>query len=278
MGLQRLPWLETFVQPTSGSSIIRILPAGAFWMRYLILSDIHANLTALDAALEAAKGRWEKVISLGDIVGYGPDPNEVIDRVRELNAVTIRGNHDKAGSGIANADDFNPVARSVALWTRAQLRPENREYLEKLPIGPMTINGFSLVHGAFRDEDEYVFAPAQALDSLLDAPSAVTFFGHTHLQGGFTLSEEKVGVLHFRPAGENMFSSLKIEPETTYLLNPGSVGQPRDGDTRAAFAISDLDNQQVEFWRVPYDIEGVQKRMAAAGLPEALILRLSFGR
>jgi predicted phosphodiesterase len=247
-------------------------------MRYLILSDIHANLTALNAALDAAGGHWEKAICLGDIVGYGPDPNEVIDRVRELNALTIRGNHDKAGSGIANADDFNPVARSVALWTRSQLRPENREYLEKLPTGPVTINGFSLVHGAFRDEDEYVFAPAQALDSLLDAPSPVTFFGHTHLQGGFTLSEEKVGVLHFKPAGEEKFASLKIEPEITYLLNPGSIGQPRDGDTRAAFAISDLENKQVEFWRVPYDIEGVQKRMAAAGLPEALILRLSFGR
>jgi predicted phosphodiesterase len=247
-------------------------------MRYLILSDIHANLTALDAALAAAQGNWEKVICLGDIVGYGPDPNEVIDRVRGLDALTIRGNHDKAGSGIANADDFNPVARSVALWTRSQLRPDNREYLEKLPTGPVTVNGFSLVHGAFRDEDEYVFAPAQALDSLLDAPSPVTFFGHTHLQGGFTLSEEKVGVLHFKPPGENGFASLQIEPGVTYLLNPGSVGQPRDGDTRAAFAISDLDNKQVEFWRVPYDIEGVQKRMAAAGLPEALILRLSFGR
>lgn len=247
-------------------------------MRYLILSDIHANLTALDAALEATKGRWEKAFCLGDVVGYGPDPNEVIDRIRELNAVTIRGNHDKAGSGLANADDFNPVARSVALWTRSQLRPENREYLEKLPTGPMTVNGFSLVHGAFRDEDEYVFAPAQALDSLLDAPSPVTFFGHTHLQGGFTLSEEKVGVLHFRPAETDKFSSLKIEPGITYLLNPGSIGQPRDGDTRAAFAIADLENKQVEFWRVTYDIELVQKRMAAAGLPEALILRLSFGR
>jgi predicted phosphodiesterase len=247
-------------------------------MRYLILSDIHANLTALNAALDAANGHWEKAICLGDIVGYGPDPNEVVDRVRELNALTIRGNHDKAGSGIANADDFNPVARSVALWTRSQLRPGNREYLEKLPTGPVTINGFSLVHGAFRDEDEYVFAPAQALDSLLDAPSPVTFFGHTHLQGGFTLSEEKVGVLHFKPPGENGFASLKIEPDVTYLLNPGSIGQPRDGDTRAAFAISDLENKQVEFWRVPYDIEAVQKRMAAAGLPEALILRLSFGR
>lgn len=247
-------------------------------MRYLILSDIHGNLTALDAVLEAAKGRWEKAVCLGDIVGYGPDPNEVIDRVRALDAVTIRGNHDKAGSGLENAEDFNPVARTAALWTREQLRPENREYLEKLPTGPLSIGGFSIVHGAFRDEDEYVFAPVQALDGLLEAPSPVTFFGHTHLQGGFTLRDEKVGVLHFKPTGENLFASLTIEPGTTYLLNPGSIGQPRDGDTRAAFAISDLDNQLVEFWRVPYEIEAVQKRMAKAGLPEPLILRLSFGR
>jgi predicted phosphodiesterase len=247
-------------------------------MRYLILSDIHANATALDAALEAAKGKWEKALCLGDVVGYGPDPNEVVDRIRELGAVTIRGNHDKAGSGLANADDFNPVARAVALWTREKLRPENREYLEKLPIGPMTVNDFSLVHGAFRDEDEYVFAPAQALDSLLDAPSAVTFFGHTHLQGGFTLHDNKVGAVHFKPASDNSFTPMTIEPETTYLLNPGSIGQPRDGDVRSAFAISDLDNKSVEFWRVPYEIEAVQKRMEAAGLPEPLIHRLSYGR
>jgi predicted phosphodiesterase len=247
-------------------------------MRYLILSDIHANVTALDAALEAAKGRWDKVLCLGDVVGYGPDPNEVIDCVRRLDALAIRGNHDKAGSGIANADDFNPVARNVALWTREQLRPENQKWLEELPTGPVSVGGFSLVHGAHRDEDEYVFAPAQALEGLLDAPSPITFFGHTHLQGGFTLRDNKVGVLHLKPAANTLSSSLVIEPGTTYLLNPGSVGQPRDGDARAAFAIADIANNSVEFWRVPYDIEAVQTRMTAAGLPDPLIRRLSFGR
>jgi predicted phosphodiesterase len=247
-------------------------------MRHLILSDIHANITALDAALEAAKGKWEKAVCLGDVVGYGPDPNEVVDRVRSLDAVTIRGNHDKAGSGLADADDFNPVARSVALWTRDQLRPENREWLVRLPVGPVSIDGFSIVHGALRDEDEYVFAPAQALDTLLEAPSPVTFFGHTHLQGGFTLRNDTVEVLHFKPSGGNNFATLRLEDGTTYLLNPGSIGQPRDGDTRAAFSIADLSNQSVEFWRVPYDIEAVQKRMGDGGLPEPLILRLSYGR
>src|ERR1700734_824318 len=247
-------------------------------MRFLILSDIHANVTALDAALEAVKGRWDKLLCLGDVVGYGPDPNEVIHRLRELDSLAIRGNHDKAGSGIANAGDFNPGARNVALWTRDQLRPENRKWLEELPTGPASVEGFSLVHGAFRDEDEYVFAPAQALEGLLDAPSPITFFGHTHLQGGFTLRDNKVGVLHFKPAEGPAFSKLTIEPGTTYLLNPGSVGQPRDGDPRPAFAIADLSNNTVEFWRVSYNIEALQKRMAAAGLPEPLINRLLFGR
>lgn len=247
-------------------------------MRYLVLSDIHANITALDAALAAAKDRWEKCVCLGDVVGYGPDPNEVVDRIREIGARTIRGNHDKAGSGLANADDFNPVARNVALWTREQLRPENREWLEKLPLGPVSENGFSMVHGAYRDEDEYVFAPAQALDGLLDAQSPVTFFGHTHLQGGFSMRDNKVGVLHFKPAAGGLFDALSIEPGTTYLLNPGSIGQPRDGDPRSAFAIADIAQNSVEFWRVPYDIAAVQQRMGKAGLPEPLITRLSFGR
>lgn len=247
-------------------------------MRYLILSDIHANLTALDTVLDAAKGRWEKAVCLGDLVGYGPDPNEVIDRIRAISSATIRGNHDKAIAGIVDADEFNPVARNAVLWTRAQLRPENREYLENLPKGPLTVNGFSIVHGAVYDEDEYVLSPALALDALLNAPTPVTFFGHTHLQGGFFLrGEEEVVLLHFRPSGGNHFSTFTIEPGTPYLFNPGSIGQPRDGDPRAGFAIADIEKQTVEFWRVPYNIEDVQARMSRAGLPEPLILRLSFG-
>jgi predicted phosphodiesterase len=247
-------------------------------VRYLILSDIHANLTALDTCLEAAKGKWEKAACLGDVVGYGPDPNEVIDRIRSLDALTIRGNHDKAVSGVADADDFNPVARAAAVWTRKQLRPENQEWLGKLPTGPLSVDGFSIIHGAVHDEDEYVFAPAQALDSLIDAPSPITFFGHTHVQGGFTLHDDRVAALQVKMQAPALSSMLNIDADTTYMLNPGSVGQPRDGDPRAAFAIADLLNRSVEFWRVPYNIEAVQERMGASGLPEPLILRLSFGR
>jgi len=247
-------------------------------MRFLILSDLHANLTALEASLAAAEGRWDKAFCLGDVVGYGPDPNEVVDRMRSLPAVTIRGNHDKAGSGLEDAQDFNPVARSAALWTLNHLRPENIEYLKQLPTGPLQVDGIALVHGAVRDEDEYVFGPVQALDGLLEAPAPVTFFGHTHLQGGFSMRDNKVEVLHFRPAAGKSFATLQLENGTQYLLNPGSIGQPRDGDPRAGFAIADMDRRQVEFWRVPYDVAAVQKRMEEAGLPEPLILRLAFGR
>lgn len=247
-------------------------------MRYLVLSDIHANFTALEAALAAAHGRWERVACLGDVVGYGPDPNEVIDRVRTLQASIIRGNHDKAACGLADAEDFNPVARAAAQWTRAQLRAENLTFLQALPHGPIEADGLALIHGAFHDEDEYVFAPAQALDGLLESPSAVTFFGHTHFQGGFSFREDTLEVIQLRPDGGTNFAALRVEPATRYLLNPGSIGQPRDGDPRAAFAIADLNHAVIEFWRVPYDIEAVQQRMKRAGLPEPLILRLAFGR
>lgn len=246
-------------------------------MRFLILSDIHANLTALDAVLDAAKGRWEKAVCLGDLVGYGPDPNQVIDRVRALGAVTIRGNHDKAIAGLTNDEDFNPIARSAVLWTRDQLDPENLEYLQKLPMGPVSVDAFSIAHGSLRDEDEYVFSPDLALDGLQNAPSPVSFFGHTHIQGGFTLRGSELGSLRLYPTGRDPLATLTIETGTTYLLNPGSIGQPRDEDPRAAFAIADLANRSVEFWRVPYDIGAVQNRMTRAGLPEPLILRLSIG-
>ena len=247
-------------------------------MRYLVLSDIHANLTALEAALSAVKGRWERVVCLGDIVGYGPDPNEVIDRVRKMGARIIRGNHDKAACGLIDAEEFNPVARLAAAWTRDQLRADNLTFLQQLPQGPIEADGLALVHGALQDEDEYVFAPAQALDGLLESPSMVTFFGHTHFQGGFSFRDNKLEVIQLRPEPGASFAALRVESNTRYLLNPGSVGQPRDGDPRAALAIADLNHGVIEFWRVPYDIEAVQQRMKRAGLPEPLILRLAFGR
>ena len=247
-------------------------------MRYLIFSDIHANITALDTVLEASKGQWDQAVCLGDIVGYGPDPNEAVDRICELGCVTIRGNHDKAIAGLTQAEEFNPVARTAVLWSRERLTAENLEFLSQLRQGPVFVDGFCIVHGSIHDEDEYVFVPPQAIEELRIAPTPLTFFGHTHRQGGFMQRGAGLGVINFDPSPRNFIGSLPIEEGATYLLNPGSIGQPRDGDPRAAYAIADLDQKKVEFWRVPYDIAAVQNRMFEALLPEPLILRLSVGR
>jgi predicted phosphodiesterase len=247
-------------------------------MRTLVLSDLHANLTALEASLEAAEGKWDRVVCLGDVVGYGPDPNEVTSCIREMGAVTIRGNHDKAVAELMSTDDFNPVAKQAVTWTRAQLSNENLDWLAALPQGPLEAEGLVLVHGAFQDEDEYVFTPSQALEGLLDSTLPVTFYGHTHHQGGFSYQDSELEVLQLHPKNRELHCALRIEKDKRYLLNPGSIGQPRDGDPRAGFAITDLDHSAIEFWRVPYDIQQVQTRMRSARLPEPLVHRLSLGR
>lgn len=247
-------------------------------MRLLILSDLHANLTAFEAALAAASGRWDAVVCLGDVVGYGPDPIGVSEKIQELTKETIRGNHDKAVAGIMSSEDFNPVAKIAVDWTREQLSPHLMQWLAGLPAGPRRSEGVVLIHGAFQDEDEYVFTPAQALEGLLDSSTTLSFFGHTHHQGGFSYHDSDIEVLPLRPRNSESFSALHLEPGYKYLLNPGSIGQPRDGDPRAAFAIADLERNVVEFWRVPYDIPAVQSRMYDASLPEPLIHRLMLGR
>jgi diadenosine tetraphosphatase ApaH/serine/threonine PP2A family protein phosphatase len=247
-------------------------------MRILVLSDIHSNATALDAVLSAAKDRWDRSVCLGDVVGYGPDPGEVTARLRAMGTQTIRGNHDKAVTGLMPTEDFNPIAKSAVEWTRAQLKPEELQWLAALPPGPLAADGIVMVHGALQDEDEYVFTPAQALDGLLDSTAPITFFGHTHHQGGFAYQDSQLEVLQIRPRAGEPFAALRLQPTHRYLLNPGSIGQPRDGDPRAAFAIADLDHQVIEFWRVPYDISLVQERMRAARLPDPLVQRLLLGR
>src|SRR5579864_7709781 len=207
-------------------------------MRLLVFSDVHANATALEAALEACAGRWEHAVCLGDVVGYGPDPNEVVQRVRSLASAIVRGNHDKAVSGIADLEDFNPVARAAVEWTRGRLLPENLRYLRGLPQGPLEVDGAALVHGAVEDEDEHVFAACQAVPGLVASPRPVTFFGHTHIQGGFSYDGETVEHVELSLRRETKHAVIDLEPKKHYLLNPGSVGQPRDGDPRAAFAIA----------------------------------------
>lgn len=249
-------------------------------MRYLILSDIHSNLAALEAVLAQVDKNFDQVVCLGDLVGYGPEPNEVIHRVRELAAVAVvRGNHDKASCGISNAEEFNPIARVAASWTRQQLRPENLSYLRQLDLGPQRVGSFQIVHGSVRDEDEYVLQPQEARASLLAAEVGVTFCGHTHLQGGFGLPENgRLEVLRVSVPPGAASVPFSLEAAAKYLINPGSIGQPRDGDPRAGFAFYDDAKRVVEYCRVPYDIEATQEKMKQVGLPAPLAQRLSLGR
>ncbi len=247
-------------------------------MRWLVLSDIHANAAALASSLEACKAQWDKAVCLGDVVGYGPDPNEVIFGLRGMLHAIIRGNHDKAACGIGDIEQFNAVARCAVEWTRRELRPDNLEFLSALRAGPLPVENMTLVHGAYEDEDQYVFAAEQALECLRAAPGNLTLFGHTHMQGGFALRNSVLETISVKiPPGASGTVDLAIEPGSRYLINPGSVGQPRDGDARAAFAIVDTDRSVVQFWRVAYDIRSVQARMRWGGLPESLIQRLAAG-
>lgn len=248
-------------------------------MRYLILSDIHSNLEALQKCLEVAQGRYEEVLCLGDLVGYGPDPNPAVEAVEKTAPVIIRGNHDKACCGIIGGEDFNPYARMATLWTREQLTARNLALLRNLPSGPVDVNGFQLMHGSPRDEDEYLAGPEEAMAALQSIRSQVALFGHTHLQGGFQLNADGVfQIIRFYGQRDGCIFTLQLEEGTRYLINPGSVGQPRDRDWRAAFAIFDSDRRRVEYYRTSYDLPRTQEKMRRAGLPEPLITRLEFGR
>lgn len=255
-------------------------------MRYLILSDIHSNLEALGACLAAAEGKYDRILCLGDLVGYGPDPNAVTERASQIETV-IRGNHDKACAGITDGEDFNTLARVSTFWTRDELSLEHSAFLRNLPAGPVLMDGIELVHGSPADEDEYIVGPSQALPALRTATVQVVFFGHTHHQGGFMLTGSGVfqsirdtAILPNRRSSEREDEAvvLPLEDGSRYLINPGSVGQPRDGDWRAAFCIFDDAIREVHYYRTPYNLFTTQEKMERAGLPEPLVLRLAIGR
>jgi predicted phosphodiesterase len=248
-------------------------------LRYLLLSDVHSNIEALDVCLELAQGKHDQAVCLGDLVGYGPNPNEVIEKVRGLAQVVIRGNHDKACCGLDDAAEFNAFARLATTWTRRALTPEHIEYLRSLPTGPVTMQGFLLVHGSPVDEDDYILGPGQALPLLRGPQAQIVCYGHTHYQGGFMLTPTgRFQSVRLPSKPDGLVLSLPIENAAHYLINPGSVGQPRDGDGRAAFAILDMDKPNIEYYRVKYDLAKTQAKMKQAGLPEPLYRRLELGR
>jgi predicted phosphodiesterase len=245
-------------------------------VRYLILSDIHANWQALEAVLGDCEGRYSEIVCCGDLVGYGADPNAVVSWARQSVAATVRGNHDKVCCGIDDPEWFNPVARSAALWTLSSLSPENAGYLRALPKGPKAVNGYSILHGSPADEDEYLIAPREVKEAQGLLPTVLSFFGHTHVQGGFLMVRQ--GVLRIPktpPALEEQ--TLEFENDVRYLINPGSVGQPRDGDPRAAYVLYDSDERHLTYRRVRYDVAAAQARIRAEHLPDVLAERLAAG-
>jgi diadenosine tetraphosphatase ApaH/serine/threonine PP2A family protein phosphatase len=243
-------------------------------MRVLIISDIHANLTALETVLNDA-GTTDEIWCLGDMVGYGPNPNEVIERLRGLPnlAVCMLGNHDVAILGEMNFAVFNTEARKSLVWQQESVTSENMEYLRSLPQETLAKSGVTLAHGSPRDPVwEYILNTLIARLNFEVFQTKYCFVGHTHIQCYFQLDTEKDRVSLEVPA---VGKTLSLTPRA--ILNPGSVGQPRDRDPRAAYAIYDSDTQTWEPRRVAYDIEAVQKLIRAAGLPEKHALRLAEG-
>jgi diadenosine tetraphosphatase ApaH/serine/threonine PP2A family protein phosphatase len=247
-------------------------------LRYLVISDIHANLEALDAVLAAARAHaHERVLVLGDLVGYGADPNAVVDRIRELSPYgLIRGNHDKVGSGVESAEGFNAVARSAIRWTYDALTPSNRDWLANLPTGPVIVDDLiEICHGTPFDEDAYVFDDLDALRALHAAERALCLYGHTHVQIGYALQGDQFTLTtldEIRPL------RIVVGEGAKHLINPGSVGQPRDGDPRAGFAIVDTARREAFMYRIDYPVAKAQARILEEGLPEVLAQRLALGR
>jgi predicted phosphodiesterase len=246
-------------------------------VRYLIVSDLHANLEALNAVVRQAAGRYDQAICCGDLVGYGADPNPVTDWVRANCAIVVRGNHDRASSGLDDLEWFNPVARIAAVWTLENLSAGNADYIRSLPQGPVLVDGFEVVHGSPYDEDEYVLAAGEAGQAFGYLEARLAFFGHTHVQGGFIWNQSRVETIA-RTGARSDRQRMEIDPECAYLVNPGSVGQPRDGDPRAAYAVYDSGAQMLTYFRAAYDVEAAQKRIRDVGLPPVLADRLSVGR
>lgn len=246
-------------------------------MRYLIISDSHSNREALEACLERAGGLWDAALCLGDVVGYGADPNYCVAWTRENARKCVRGNHDKACAGMDDLEWFNAAAKASAVWTQSALAEENAQWLRALPKGPVIVEDFQILHGSPLDEDEYLLQlnEARQLLGYLEVP--LSFFGHTHVQGGFQLHRN--GVLRIPPVPKDRDrAEYALDNDSFYLINPGSAGQPRDGDPRAAFAVFDTEERLVTYHRVPYDIAGAQKKIRAAGLPELLARRLGLGQ
>jgi predicted phosphodiesterase len=246
-------------------------------VRYLILSDMHANWDAFEAVLRRARRkRFDAVLVLGDLVGYGGAPNQVVDAVRRLGPRlhVVRGNHDKVVAGIDSGGNFNQTALVAAQWTTGRLTPANLRYVRELPQGPLQVeDGLAICHGSPLDEDTYVFSDVDAWEIFSRSQVPVTFFGHTHIPSLFWLEGRVLGVRALRGAS----GRIALSPGGRYLINPGSIGQPRDRDPHAAYMTYDSGRRVVRWYRIAYPVEEAQRRIRKANLPGSLADRLASG-
>lgn len=241
-------------------------------MRFLIISDIHANLAAFETVLADAEGEWDKIWCLGDVIGYGPDPNECVALLREQEHLSLSGNHDWAVLGRLDLGNFNEDAQVAIGWTRRVLTEESRQYLEELP-SLLVVEPFTLAHASPREPVwEYILEGMTAAANFDHFETPYCLVGHTHAP----VIYEKSG-----SAWAEAIAPIYAEPyslnEVRLIANPGSVGQPRDYDPRAAYAILDCDKLTLEHRRVAYPVEKTQLRMSQLGMPYRLIARLEFG-
>lgn len=241
-------------------------------MRYGIISDIHSNLEALKRVLDQLKDESiDRYICLGDIVGYAANPNECADMVREVTDLVIAGNHDYAAIGLTDISFFNPVAAQAAIWTGKALSPDNTNYLKNLRLS-FALEDLLFVHSSPSNPElwHYILSLNDAKQEFSLFRERICFLGHTHYPVTFTERSGKYGVIED--------PSFRIQEDYRYIVNVGSVGQPRDLDPRASYAIYDPDQRVVEIKRLPYEIEVTQDRIRKAGLPEFLAQRLELGR
>ncbi|MBQ9431118.1 MAG: metallophosphoesterase family protein [Kiritimatiellae bacterium] len=239
--------------------------------KFAVLGDIHANIDALEAVIEDARNQGvTDFISIGDVVGYNSAPSECIKRIRELGCVTVRGNHDHYCSYDESLDDFQPLAASVIDWTRRQLSVDDRKWLHDLPYFRLHC-GLTLVHATLDMPEHwgYVFDLLAAESNFSYQNTPICFHGHTHVPMIYRRSH---GIMRVEPC------KIKAGFGEKLFVNVGSVGQPRDGDSRAAYVVYTAKTREIEFFRVPYDIETAMDRNRRAGLPERLATRLAQGR
>jgi len=244
-------------------------------MRYAIVADIHANLAAFTAVLGdiKLKGGVEEVWCLGDVVGYGPDPHQCLELLRQYNHVCVAGNHDWAAIGKIDISNFNSYAAAACRWTAQQLDREDIQYLDHLPL-VIQKDDFTLVHGSPRHPiQEYLLSTSSAQENFAYFQSQFCLIGHSHVPLIFEYSQSSSCSLSEFPADTTLTLA-----QNRLIINPGGIGQPRDGDPRASYAIFDSETKSISHYRTPYDISATQARMTKYRLPMPLVTRLSYGQ